>query len=70
MNKKLLNMIGGSVLAALLLSGCATTKQEPPPPTTNDNVNQPGVNDRNDNITPGTKDHNGVNNQDNMNKKR
>jgi hypothetical protein len=31
MNKKLLKLIGGSVLSAMLLAGCATDNQEPPP---------------------------------------
>ncbi|WP_026583658.1 hypothetical protein [Bacillus sp. J33] len=31
MNKKLLTLIGGSVLSAMLIAGCATDEQEPPP---------------------------------------
>lgn len=42
MNKKLLTMIAGSVLAAVLLAGCGVNDQEPPP---ENDINQPGVND-------------------------
>ncbi len=48
MNKKLLKLIGGSILSAMLLVGCGTDDQEPPPPADNNNVETPDVNDNND----------------------
>ena len=57
LNKKLLKLIGGSVLSAMLLVGCGTNDQEPPPPAENNNVETP-----NDNYD--TNGENNVNNND------
>lgn len=53
MNKKILTMIAGSVLASVLLAGCGVNNRNQEPPPENE-VNEPGVNnnevDRNEDL--------------------
>lgn len=48
MNKKLLAMIGAAILSIFVISGCNTNDQDPPPDDDTE-LNENGVNDRDDN---------------------
>lgn len=65
MNKKFFSMIAGSALAAVLIAGCGINNNDQEPPPEND-VNEPGVND-NDNNNGNDMNNNGVNGNDNLN---
>lgn len=65
MKKKLLALLGGTLLTAMVLTGCAGNDQDPPPEE-DVNVETPNNGDVNDNNGAGTNGDNGIVDDQNM----